>query len=183
MCEKFCNFSGSWFSAGERRRHTVALHPCAREALQGVLRPPRLPQMARETRALQGVRGSLVELLVQSRVEMLAQTGTFMRAFNVSVIGAAIAVATHGIASAGGPPELNVRPSCSAAARGSVTPGRTQSCLDDEHTAKDALVRDWSNFSPVARAQCLGMNRTGGPPSYVELLVCLEMMRDAGKNQ
>ena len=107
-----------------------------------------------------------------------------MRAFNVSVIGAAIALATCGIASAGGPPKLDVRQSCSAAARGSVAPGTgTQACLNDERTAKDALVRQWSDFSPVARAQCVGMNRTGGPSSYVELLVCLETMRDAGKNQ
>jgi hypothetical protein len=55
--------------------------------------------------------------------------------------------------------------------------------LEDERTAKDALAKDWSNFSPLARIQCVGMNRTGGPPSYVELLVCLEIMRDAGKNQ
>jgi len=107
-----------------------------------------------------------------------------MRTFTVSVIGAAIAVAPLGIACAGGPPELDVSTSCSAAVRGSVTIGTDkQACLNDERTAKDTLAKDWSNFSLNARAQCVGMNRTGGPPSYVELLVCLEMMRDAGKNQ
>jgi len=107
-----------------------------------------------------------------------------MRAFTVNVIGAAIAVATQGTACAGGPPELDVSTSCSAAARGSVTAGTDQqACLNDERTAKDALAKDWSNFSPLARTQCVGMNRTGGPPSYVELLVCLEIMRDAGKNE
>src|SRR5262249_52366066 len=107
-----------------------------------------------------------------------------MRAFTVSIIGAAIAVATLGVASASGPPELDVSTSCSAAARGSVTVGADkQACLNDERTARDALTKDWSNFSPNTRTQCVGMNRTGGPPSYVELLVCLEMMRDAGKNQ
>ena|SRR6266481_4684055 len=107
-----------------------------------------------------------------------------MRAFTVSIIGAAIAVATQGAACADGPPELDVSISCRAAARGSVTVGGDkQACLNDERTAKDALAKDWGNFSPLARTQCLGMNTTGGPPSYVELLVCLEIMRDAGKDR
>src|SRR5260370_42567209 len=107
-----------------------------------------------------------------------------MRAFAVSVIGAAIAVAAEGAACADGPPELDVSISCRAAARGSVAVGGDQqACLNDERTAKDALAKDWSSFSPLARTQCVGMNRTGGPPSYVELLVCLEVMRDAGKSQ
>src|SRR5215470_744256 len=106
-----------------------------------------------------------------------------MGAFTVSFIGAAIAVASQGVACAGGPPELDVRISCSAAARGSVAAGGSgqQACLADERTAKDTLAKDWTTFSLSARTQCVGMNRTGGPPSYVELLVCLEMMRDAGK--
>ena len=107
-----------------------------------------------------------------------------MRTFTVSVIGAAIAVASQGIACARGLPQLDVSTSCNAAARGSVATGTDkQACLEDERTAKDALAKDWSSFSPLARKQCLGMNTTGGPPSYVELLVCLEIMRDAGMNQ
>jgi hypothetical protein len=107
-----------------------------------------------------------------------------MRAFTTSVMGAAIAIATSGMACAGGPPELDVSTSCSAAVRESVAVGANkQACLDDERVAKDTLTKDWSTFSPDARTQCVGMNRTGGPPSYVELLVCLEIMRDAGKSQ
>jgi hypothetical protein len=105
-----------------------------------------------------------------------------MRAFTVSIIGAAIAVTVWGNAFAGGPPDLDVGVSCNAAARGAVTAERgTQACLNDERTAKDVLARDWNNFSPITRTQCVGMNRTGGPPSYVELLVCLEVMHDAAK--
>jgi len=107
-----------------------------------------------------------------------------MAAFIISVIGAAIAVAMQGAACADGPPELDVSISCRAAARGSVAVGGDQqACLNDERTAKDSLVKDWSSFSALSRTQCVGMNRTGGPPSYVELLVCLEIMRDAGMNQ
>lgn len=107
------------------------------------------------------------------------ETTAPMRAFIVSVAGAAITIAMQGIAFAGAPPELDVHTSCNAA-RGALTTERNmQACLSDEQTAKDALIKDWSNFSPITRTQCVGMNRTGGPPSYVELLVCLEVMRDA----
>ncbi len=115
---------------------------------------------------------------------MRMETTALLRASTVRTAGAAIAIAMQGIAFAGGPPELDVRTSCNAAARGAVTADRSmQACLSDEQTAKDALVKDWSNFSSVTRTQCLGMNRTGGPPSYVELLVCLEVMRDATNTQ
>jgi hypothetical protein len=108
------------------------------------------------------------------------ETTALMQAFIVRIAGAAIAIAMQGIAFAGGLADLDVRTSCNAAARGAVTADRsTQACLNDEQTAKEALTKDWSNFSPIIRTQCVGMNRTGGPPSYVELLVCLEVMRDA----
>jgi hypothetical protein len=107
-----------------------------------------------------------------------------MRASTISLIGATVAVATVGVARAGGPPELDVSASCNSAARGSVVVGTgRQACLNDERAAKDTLASEWHTFSPFARTQCVGMNKTGGPPSYVELLVCLEMMRDAGANQ
>jgi hypothetical protein len=112
-----------------------------------------------------------------------------MRTLTVSVIGAAIAAAMQGVAAASGPPELDVHPSCRAADRVSFAAGADkprsdmQACLDDEHTARGALLKRWAGFSPVARTQCVGMNRTGGPPSYVELLTCLEVMRDAAEGR
>jgi hypothetical protein len=112
-----------------------------------------------------------------------------MRILAVGLIGAAIAAATQGIAAAGGPPELDVRPSCRAADRVSLAAGTDKprsdmrACLEDEQTAKVALLKTWPQFSPITRTQCVGMNRTGGPPSYVELLTCLEVMRDAGKSE
>jgi hypothetical protein len=114
-----------------------------------------------------------------------------MRILNVSVIaviGTAIAAVMQGIAWAGGPPELDVRPSCRAADRVTIAaPGTDKphndmrACLDDERTARAALVKEWAGFTAAARTLCLGMNRTGGPPSCVELLTCLEVMREAGK--
>jgi hypothetical protein len=74
---------------------------------------------------------------------------------------------------------LDVGPSCEAAARGSVVVGRDKAaCMGDERTAQDEIIKHWSQFAPADKTQCVGMVRTGGPPSYVELQSCLEMMRD-----
>jgi hypothetical protein len=73
----------------------------------------------------------------------------------------------------GGPPTLQVGTSCEAAGRGSVVLGRDKkACLGDETTAQ-------SKYSATDKTQCVGMATTGGPASYVELLSCLEIMRDA----
>jgi len=80
----------------------------------------------------------------------------------------------------GGPPRLQVGQSCEAAGRGSVVLGRDKkACLADETTAQDTLKQNWSKYSAADKTQCIGMERTGGPASYVELLSCLEIMRDA----
>jgi hypothetical protein len=86
---------------------------------------------------------------------------------------------TPSVAAPDGPPKLNVGQSCSAA-RGTITAGRDkEACMADERTAHDQVARNWSQYAPTDKTDCLGMNRTGGPPSYVELLTCLEIMRDA----
>jgi hypothetical protein len=41
------------------------------------------------------------------------------------------------------------------------------------------LQKNWSKYSGTDKQQCLGMEKTGGPSSYVELLSCLEIRRDA----
>ena len=51
--------------------------------------------------------------------------------------------------------------------------------MGDERTAQDQITKTWSQYAPPDRTDCVGMVRTGGPPSYVELLSCLEIMRDA----
>jgi len=85
-------------------------------------------------------------------------------------------------ASGGGVPTLNVEPSCKAAGTVGMSLGRTaDSCMNDERNAREQLVKDWSTFSGDDRSHCLSMISTGGGPSYVELLSCLEMSRDAKK--
>jgi hypothetical protein len=103
------------------------------------------------------------------------------------IIGASIiGAAASGIAGAGAPPDLDVRISCRAADRVSIAaPGTDkahndmQACLDDERIAREALIKTWASFPAALRTLCVAMNRTGGPPSYAEMLTCLEVMRDA----
>ena len=54
-----------------------------------------------------------------------------------------------------------------------------EACLANESTAQDTLKQNWSKYSATDQSQCVGMVKTGGPASYVELLSCLEIMRDA----
>ena len=89
-------------------------------------------------------------------------------------------------AKANGPPNLSVKPSCEAAADRTAmeqTPGSNvrdvASCVRDEDDARDQLTKEWKQFSPGDQRSCTSITTTGGIPSYVELLVCLEMIRDA----
>lgn len=85
-----------------------------------------------------------------------------------------------GRAGGGSPPTLQVGPSCEAAGRGAVVLGRNkEACLGDETTAQDTLKQNWSKYSGTDKTTCIGMASTGGSASYVELLSCLEILRDA----
>ena len=72
-------------------------------------------------------------------------------------------------------PVFDVRPECRAVA--SVMP--VQKCLQDEQSARVELEKNWSSFADRDRGHCIGEATAGGSPSYVDLLTCLELMRDA----
>jgi hypothetical protein len=82
-------------------------------------------------------------------------------------------------------PRYDVRKTCRAAvtlAAGSE--GRTvESCMAGEEVARKDLEKDWAKIPAAGRTQCTGTVVVGGSPSYVELLICLEMMRDSRKHQ
>ena len=83
-------------------------------------------------------------------------------------------------AGADDPPILNMGPSCNAAAAGAITLGRDkQECMRDEGAAQHLLTKNWSQYLPADKTLCVGMVSNGGPASYVELLSCLEIMKDA----
>jgi hypothetical protein len=52
----------------------------------------------------------------------------------------------------------------------------TKSCVKDEQAALDQLQTQWSQFAPSDRAMCSKneIDIGGIPPSYVELLTCLQ---------
>jgi hypothetical protein len=77
-------------------------------------------------------------------------------------------------------PKLNVEPSCEAAARGAVVAGRdVKACMDDEQGAREELAKNWGQYGPADKQLCGTLVSKGGPASYVELLSCLQVMRDA----
>jgi hypothetical protein len=84
------------------------------------------------------------------------------------------------VAAATDPPKFDVSQSCEGAAREALVVGRNkETCMADERTAQNEVARNWPQHAARDRAQCVGMVSKGGPPSYVELLSCLEVMRDA----
>jgi hypothetical protein len=107
-----------------------------------------------------------------------------VRAIQTACVAAALAAVAVGVqiapARADSPPKLKVETSCEAAGRGAVMLGRNkEACLADETAAQDTLKENWPKYSATDKTQCVGMATTGGPASYVELLSCLEIMRDA----
>jgi hypothetical protein len=79
-------------------------------------------------------------------------------------------------------PQLNVAPSCRAAAEGSLgLRDSYEACANSENTAREELRKQWDQFPSADRAGCLNMTTTGTGGTYTELLTCLEMKREARK--
>jgi hypothetical protein len=52
-------------------------------------------------------------------------------------------------------------------------------CSQDETTALAQLRTEWAQFAGTDQKTCMVATTTGGFASYVELLICLEIARDA----
>src|ERR1700724_745794 len=62
--------------------------------------------------------------------------------------------------------------------------GRTvESCMSGEERARKDLEKDWSKYPSAERTQCAAPMANNRSPSYVELLICLEMMGDSRKHR
>jgi hypothetical protein len=70
-------------------------------------------------------------------------------------------------------PTFDIAKNCTAEVAGGAN--TAEACKKDETTAKDELVKRWSQFSAADRKSCVGESSIGGEESYVELLSCLEM--------
>jgi hypothetical protein len=73
-------------------------------------------------------------------------------------------------------PTFDVGPTCRATVGDGVE--TQQGCEDDEINAGQQLAKEWGQFSSSDQAMCVDLTRHFDP-SYVELLSCLDMMRDA----
>jgi hypothetical protein len=85
---------------------------------------------------------------------------------------------------ADGVPTLDVEAGCRAAAKMGSSLSLDESlrqCLSDEKSARSELDKQWSQFPPALRQRCVGTTETGGDPSYVAVLVCLQVGRDAAQ--
>lgn len=77
---------------------------------------------------------------------------------------------------ASGAPHFDIERSCRHVGDPQTGIGRsTSSCADDERQAQAALDRRWASFPATDRTTCVEGARLGGPPSYVQVLTCLEM--------
>ena len=82
-------------------------------------------------------------------------------------------------------PRYDVRATCrKAVALAGGSEGRSvENCMAGEDTARKDLEKEWAKVPAAERTQCIGTVAVSGSPSYVELLTCLEMMRDLRKHQ
>jgi hypothetical protein len=82
-------------------------------------------------------------------------------------------------------PRYDVRSTCrKAVVLAGGSEGRSvENCVAGEETARKDVEKDWAKTPTAERTQCVGTVAVGGSPSYVELLICLEMMRDSRKHQ
>ena len=99
-------------------------------------------------------------------------------AIKLALSGAFLAIVSA--AAAADVPKLDVERMCRESAKADPTinfdPKR---CLDSENRARDELAGKWDSFPAGDRQQCTQLATLGGTASYVALIVCLEMNRDA----
>lgn len=77
-------------------------------------------------------------------------------------------------------PRLDVGATCRAGAQAYPGGGGEKACLDDEQDARTTLAKQWSQYSAESRRRCTQMvSDIPGTQSYIELLSCLEMAKDA----
>ena len=88
--------------------------------------------------------------------------------------------ASHVVLAADTIPKFNVELTCRAAAEASTSPGRgSRVCQRDEIDAQSKLEQDWAQYTGTQRTNCVRFAGLDRAPSYVELLTCLEMAKQA----
>jgi hypothetical protein len=77
-------------------------------------------------------------------------------------------------------PVLNVDPTCRGTETTAAGFGRGEDvCRRTELTARDELTKHWSEFPVADRSRCVRLATMTDLTSYVQILTCLEMAREA----
>jgi hypothetical protein len=76
-------------------------------------------------------------------------------------------------------PALDINKSCKSVSSLAVGQVSSEKCVEQENAAKAELQKTWSTFAAGDRERCTGLATAGGYPSYIELLSCVQMARDA----
>jgi hypothetical protein len=78
-------------------------------------------------------------------------------------------------------PKFDVGPTCRAETSGQNS-AAAAACMADEQNAREQLSKEWEQFAAEIRGSCT-QETTGiaDVRSYVELLTCLQIARDATK--
>jgi hypothetical protein len=91
-----------------------------------------------------------------------------------------VLAASHLVLAADSVPKFDVERTCRPAAVAGVLPGRdSAACQRDEVDARGKLEQDWARYNAGQKSQCAGFAALDRAPSYVELLTCLEMAKQA----
>jgi hypothetical protein len=73
-------------------------------------------------------------------------------------------------------PKFNIERGCKVESTAGLDVESVKSCVHDEQQALDQLQTQWLQFAPSDRVMCTSETTQGDgvPPSYVELLTCLQ---------
>jgi hypothetical protein len=97
----------------------------------------------------------------------------------VGLLALALVKVPSAAAAAGAVPTFDTRPTCADAAMEISVTRTVERCQESEQQARDSLASQWGSFPHADEASCTAETQIGGFPSYVQLLTCLEMARDA----
>ena len=90
--------------------------------------------------------------------------------------------ASHLAVAANTIPKFDIEKTCRPASSAAVLPGRDSSaCQRDENDARTKLEQDWTKYTATQRSDCASFAGLDRAPSYVELLTCLEMAKQASE--
>ena len=77
-------------------------------------------------------------------------------------------------------PTYDVAVTCHAESQGDPSAGVAAACMAQEQSARETLARQWNKFTAQSKTTCMQTETdVAGVRSYVELLTCLQIAKDA----